>query len=143
MPSLLTSRRSALLLAALVLLSSPARSATQAERKPQDSAAALAFTKQPLRAWWEGLPEPERRSILAKDARLALSFDSHKKVMTTAAPGVIMERALRDWWDGTTRLRQESLLREHPKLRDAFAEWRKRIDDWTARERRAQKPQGR
>lgn len=107
-----------------------------AHAKTGDSSAAVAFTKQPLREWWEKLPEPEQKAFLKKAPILALSFELHRKVMPMAPAGVVTDRSLRDWWDGLNELQRQSTLKEHPALRDAFASWRKKIDAWTSKERK-------
>lgn len=112
--------------------------AQSAETKPGDSAAAVAFTKQPLRAWWERLSEPEQKAFLAKQPVLSLSFDFHRKVLGAATPsGVVAERSLKDWWDGLAKPQRDAILAQQPAMRDAFKDWRKAVDGWTAKERAA------
>lgn len=108
--------------------------------KAGDSSAALAFTKKPLRAWWETLTQDEKRRVLDKHELLAVSFDLHRRVLGASAhAGLVEDRSLQDWWDGLSRETRERLLREQPKLREALESWRRKIDEWTARERRANK----
>lgn len=131
-----TAKRTALL---LVFSLSPAVFCLAGEIRPaaqQDSSAALAFTKPPLRAWWEKLSEPDRNAFLAKQPTLALSFEFHRTVLGSGTPaGVVAERSLKDWWDGLSRPQRDVLLAQHPGMRDAFRDWRKALDNWTAKER--------